>query len=141
VATDDGATAVVPVLVAESAVGRLELRRAAPAPFDGDALELARILADVAAALVAVDRQRDEHRTLVAQLQHALDSRVVIEQAKGVLAARLGLPLHEAFELLRDRAREANQRLADVAQRVVASQSDEEPTVRHRSRRGPDEPR
>ena len=56
-----------------------------------------------------------------ANLQRALDTRVVIEQAKGVLAERFGLDVHEAFQLLRLSARSNRMRLRDLAARVVES--------------------
>jgi AmiR/NasT family two-component response regulator len=49
-----------------------------------------------------------------AQLQHALDSRVAIEQAKGVIAERYGLELEEAFELIRRAARDNRMKLHDL---------------------------
>jgi AmiR/NasT family two-component response regulator len=55
------------------------------------------------------------------QLQQALDSRVAIEQAKGVLAERYGLALHEAFELLRRAARAKRVKLSALAETVVRS--------------------
>jgi AmiR/NasT family two-component response regulator len=58
---------------------------------------------------------------LAGQLQTALNSRVVIEQAKGVLAERRGLDMETAFALLRDTARSRNRRLADLAREVVES--------------------
>jgi AmiR/NasT family two-component response regulator len=59
--------------------------------------------------------------TLVAeQLRGALDSRVVIEQAKGMLAERAGLEVGVAFELLRRQARETSTPLRDVAQAFLA---------------------
>jgi AmiR/NasT family two-component response regulator len=60
-----------------------------------------------------------------AQLQQALDSRVVIEQAKGVLAERFGLEMSDAFELLRRSARNNRMRLRELATLVV--ESDETP--------------
>lgn len=56
---------------------------------------------------------------LAEQLQTALNTRVVIEQAKGVLAERCGLSMHEAFDHLRGYARTTRTRLGQVAERVV----------------------
>jgi AmiR/NasT family two-component response regulator len=56
---------------------------------------------------------------LAGQLQHALDSRVTIEQAKGVLSERTGLDAEDAFAALRRFARNHNLRLGDVARGVV----------------------
>ena len=55
------------------------------------------------------------------QLQTALDTRIVIEQAKGVLAERLHIPLQEAFLVLRTAARRNRLKIRDLAQRVVES--------------------
>jgi AmiR/NasT family two-component response regulator len=56
-----------------------------------------------------------------ANLQRALDTRIVIEQAKGVLAERFGLEVYEAFQLLRRSARSNRMRLHTLATRVVES--------------------
>jgi len=53
------------------------------------------------------------------QLQHALNSRIVIEQAKGMVAQREGLNMEQAFFALRTHARNHNLRLADVAEAVI----------------------
>ena len=63
------------------------------------------------------------------QLQGALESRIVIEQAKGMLRERLGLPIDSAFELLRTAARNSGQKLHVLAIEVVASFSMPEPIV------------
>ena len=57
--------------------------------------------------------------TLNEQLQTALNSRVIIEQAKGKLAERLGIDVNQAFTLLRDQARNRNERLSDLARAFV----------------------
>jgi hypothetical protein len=62
----------------------------------------------------------EELRARVAQLQHALESRVVIEQAKGVLSERFKLPIEEAFLLLRYAARSSQKNIHEVSARIVA---------------------
>lgn len=57
----------------------------------------------------------DHYKTLSEQLQRALDSRISIEQAKGVLSERYNLDVDEAFQLLRNYCRANNLKLADAA--------------------------
>jgi ANTAR domain len=76
-----------------------------------DATEREERLAELVVALA------DEN----ANLQRALDTRVVIEQAKGVLTERFGLDVHDAFDMLRTSARSNRIRLRDLAERVVES--------------------
>jgi hypothetical protein len=57
------------------------------------------------------------------QLQTALNSRVIIEQAKGKLAERLGVDMDQAFTLLRDRAQASNRRLSDLARAFIDAQA------------------
>ena len=73
------------------------------------------------AAAIAIAQQREIRRSALAasQLQHALDSRVVIEQAKGAVAARLGITPDDAFGLLRAYARHQNRPLAEVAGETI----------------------
>ena len=74
------------------------------------------------------ERSLRRSETMAGQLQAALSSRVVIEQAKGKLAERLGTDMDEAFCLLRDHARNTNQRLTDVARTFVDSTSADFPS-------------
>lgn len=88
----------------------------APTPLD---LRLAQVLADAAGAHLRqrqVLSTKDEVRD---QLQNALHSRIVIEQAKGIQAARLGIDVNEAFNRLRSHARSRQQKLSDVAALTV----------------------
>jgi len=76
-------------------------------------------LAAVAAARMAAERALDEALALTGQLQRALDSRVVIEQAKGIVAARDSLDMSHAFDLLRRYSRTRGRKIHDVARDVV----------------------
>ena len=82
-------------------------------------LTAAQALADVATIGILQHRAAEEARLLAEQLQYALNSRVTIEQAKGVLSERSGLDPETAFEALRRYARNHNERLVDVAEGVV----------------------
>jgi hypothetical protein len=78
----------------------------------------------IEAATIAIVQQRALRLSLqtTLQLQHALDSRVIIEQAKGAVAAWLGCAPGQAFDLLRAYSRSNNRRLAEVAGNVVDGQ-------------------
>jgi hypothetical protein len=80
-----------------------------------------RVLLLARAAATSIAQQREVRRSELAatQLQYALDSRVVIEQAKGAVAARLGITPDDAFGLLRDYARRKSRPLAEVARQAI----------------------
>ncbi|MDY7100630.1 MAG: GAF and ANTAR domain-containing protein [Actinomycetota bacterium] len=82
-------------------------------------LALARGLADVATVGIVNRRVLSRTETTVDQLEHALASRIVIEQAKGRIAERAGLDMTASFELLRAYSRARNLRLDDTARAVV----------------------
>jgi AmiR/NasT family two-component response regulator len=63
------------------------------------------------------------------QLEHALQSRIAIEQAKGMLAERFSLPPDEAFELIRRAARDHRIRVHDLARRVVSEPAATPPEI------------
>lgn len=88
-------------------------------PIAADEIPLAQSLADIATIAVLQDRLARTRELLAEQLQGALDSRVVIEQAKGALATRLDMTHDDAFALIRARARRSRRRLVDVAVDVV----------------------
>jgi ANTAR domain/GAF domain len=80
---------------------------------------LAQVLATTAAVTVAREREFRRSVLTAEELQRALDSRVLIEQAKGAAAARLGVTPDRAFELLRGYARGSGRKLAGVAAEVI----------------------
>jgi transcriptional regulator with GAF, ATPase, and Fis domain len=120
-ARDAGFTAVqaLPMRLREQVIGALNLFRAAPGPFDPAGISIGQALADVATISLLHERSMRHSETLNEQLQTALDSRVIIEQAKGKLAERLGVDMNQAFSLLRDFARSRNLRLSDLARTFV----------------------
>jgi GAF domain-containing protein len=110
----------LPMRLRETTLGSLNLLRDRPGPIGDDDLHAAQALADVATIALIQHRAAEDARILTEQLQTALVSRVVIEQAKGVLAERAGLTMEVAFERLRRFARDHQRRLTDVAQDVAA---------------------
>ena len=109
----------VPLRLRNETIGGLNMFSDAESVLAGDDRDLAQALADV--ATIGILQQRSAHRTsvLAEQLQHALNSRVVIEQAKGVLAERDQVSMDVAFATLRKHARDHNLKLGDVAFAVV----------------------
>jgi transcriptional regulator with GAF, ATPase, and Fis domain len=101
------------------AIGTLNLLRVAPADLDTTAAGAAQLLADVASSYVVNSLAFAKTSELAQHLQRALDSRVVIEQAKGKLAGQLGIGVEEAFALFRGHARNTGRNLRDVARDVL----------------------
>lgn len=81
--------------------------------------DLGQALTDVATLCLLQQRELRHYKLLSSQLQTALDSRIIIEQAKGVLAERAGVSVSAAFQRMRAYARGSNRKLADVAHGVV----------------------
>lgn len=109
----------LPLRLRDEIVGALNLFRATPGPFDPDNTSIAQALADV--ATISLLQQRSHHRSglLNEQLQTALNSRVLIEQAKGMIAERHNINMEEAFTALRRYARSHQLRLSDVAHACI----------------------
>jgi GAF domain-containing protein len=84
----------------------------------------AQALADVATIAILQHRAALEAKLLNEQLNEALNTRIVIEQAKGMIAERRGVGMEAAFTALRDHARTHNLRLADVAGDLVEGRQD-----------------
>jgi len=124
VALAEGYVAVhaFPMRLREVTIGALNLFSTRAGALPDDDRHVAQALADVATIGLLQERAIHHNDELVAQLEGALASRVVIEQAKGVLAEQGGLDMDAAFRVLRAHARDNNLRLADVARDVVARQ-------------------
>lgn len=94
------------------------------APYKDDDLAVVEAFAHAAGVALALDDARSEvelqHRRTVAQLDRALESRVVIEQAKGFIAAVRGIGADEAFEQIRRYARSHSIKAQDVAREVMS---------------------
>ncbi len=109
----------VPLRIRTDIIGALNLFRGDDEPFTDAEMELAQAMAEMAAIALIQERALREHSLLTGQLQAALNSRVVVEQAKGMLAEYLNITVNEAFALLRNYAREHNRKLSEVASEVV----------------------
>jgi AmiR/NasT family two-component response regulator len=83
-------------------------------------VRLAKALADSATIAILQDQTTRESTRKAVQLQHALDSRVTIEQAKGMLAERSNVDMNEAFQRMRSYARANNRPLTAVALDIIA---------------------
>lgn len=100
-------------------VGALNLFRTEAAPMSAAEAAVGQELADSAAIGVIQRWTLERSELLNQQLQNALDTRVIIEQAKGILAERASVDISQAFTLLRTHARRNRQRLVDLALAVV----------------------
>lgn len=109
----------LPMRLRDQVIGALNLFRAGPARFGPADLRIGQALADVATIGLLHVRNVRRRETVAEQLQAALNSRVMIEQAKGKLAERLSIDMDRAFVMLRDYARNSNQHLTDVARDLV----------------------
>ena len=112
-----GFTAVqaLPLRLRDEVVGALNLFSSSPGLFDPAAIPIGQALADVATISLLQQRSTQVSTLLNEQLQTALNSRVLIEQAKGKLAERLDIDMEQAFTALRGYARAHQRRLSDVA--------------------------
>lgn len=108
-----------PLRLRGQVLGAMNLFRLEPVPLTRDDVATAQALADVATIALLQNRTLDESHVVTDQLHEALNSRVAIEQAKGITAERLGCDMNEAFTRLRRYARNSGRRLGEVAQEVV----------------------
>jgi GAF domain-containing protein len=112
----------LPLRLRGEAIGTLNLFHSQPGALPEADLALGQALADVATIGILSERAIRRGEVVTEQLQTALNSRVIIEQAKGVLAQHGGLSMDAAFDRLRRYARTHNARLSEVARKVVETE-------------------
>ena len=100
-------------------LGALNIYHQEPRSWTDDEIKTSTILAEMATAYLVRASELQQVRQVNQQLQNALESRIVIEQAKGLLAGERGVDLDKAFEILRSHARHNSILLKDVATAVV----------------------
>jgi GAF domain-containing protein len=113
-----------PLRLRDKILGALNLFGTEGSYFEADEVRVVQALADVATIAILHERNLTQAEVLTEQLQGALNSRVVIEQAKGALARAESISTSDAFDLMRSRARSTRTRLVDVAHEVLAGLED-----------------
>lgn len=109
----------VPLWTNGTSIGSLDVFDDREREWNEDELRLARALADIAATYLVHAGRLAEQTALADQLQYALDARVVIEQAKGMLAREHQIPVGEAFDLIRGHSRRNNISIREIARSIV----------------------
>lgn len=109
----------VPMRLRDDSIGALNLFRVRDEPLDSTSVATAQALADVASIGLLQARSIRQSQLIASQLQAALDSRVAIEQAKGMVAQHLNVEVDIAFGLIRDHARSRNAKLTDVVRALT----------------------
>jgi transcriptional regulator with GAF, ATPase, and Fis domain len=114
-----GAVHALPMRLRSDVIGALNLFDVQAGALEDGKLRIGQALADVATIGLLQQRAIHHRDVLTEQLQTALNTRILIEQAKGVVAERLHVNVADAFTVLRSAARRGNRRLSDLAQAIV----------------------
>jgi len=114
------AVAGVPMRLRRDRIGALNLFSRCSGELSQEDEQIAQAMADIATIGVLHARAIHDGQAVGAQLHTALESRVAIEQAKGIIAEHLGVSVDAAFELLRSHSRSEKAKLAESAQRVIS---------------------
>jgi GAF domain-containing protein len=112
--------AAIPMRLGDRTIGALNLYSPEPREWSDEDIAVAAVLADVATSYVVNASKLRQQQQLSEQLQDALESRVVIEQAKGITSQENSVTLDEAYQLMRSHARNNKASLRVVAQAIVA---------------------
>jgi GAF domain-containing protein len=119
----------LPMRLREHTIGALNLFHARPLVMGAPELSVGQALADMATIAILAERGTRDRELLTEQLQAALTSRIILEQAKGILAERAQIGLQEAFTRLRRHARNTHTRLADLAHALIEGTLDTTPLL------------
>ncbi len=109
----------IPMRLANQIIGALNLYAAQPREWSEEDITVAAVLADVATSYVINASKMRQQQQLSEQLQHALESRVIIEQAKGITAQLRTVTVDQAYQLMRGHARSNNASMRAVAEAIV----------------------
>ena len=112
--------AAIPMRLADQIIGALNLYSPEPRQWSDEDMAVAGVLADVATSYMVNASKLRQQKQLTEQLREALESRVVIEQAKGITAQQHSVTIDEAYQLMRRHARNNNASLRAVAEAIVA---------------------
>jgi len=112
--------AAIPMRLADQVIGALNLYSLEPRDWSDEDMAVAGVLADVATSYMVNASKLRQQEQLSQQLQEALDSRVVIEQAKGITAQQHAVSIDQAYQRMRRHARTNNASLRAVAEAIVA---------------------
>jgi GAF domain-containing protein len=112
--------AAIPMRLADEVIGALNLYSPEPRAWSDEDIAVAGVLANVATNYMVNASKLRQQQQLTEQLQEALESRVIIEQAKGITAQKHAVSVGEAYELMRGHARRNNASLRVVAEAIVA---------------------
>jgi GAF domain-containing protein len=112
--------AAIPMRLADQIIGALNLYSPEPRQWSDEDMAVAGVLANVATSYVVNASKLRQQEQLSQQLQEALESRVVIEQAKGITSQQHSVTVEQAFQLMRSHARNNNASLRIVAEAIVA---------------------
>jgi len=112
--------AAIPMRLADEIIGALNLYSPEPRDWSDEDIAVAGVLANVATSYVVNASKLRQQQQLTEQLQEALKSRVIIEQAKGITAQQRAISVSQAYQLMRGHARRNNASLRVVAEAIVA---------------------
>lgn len=109
----------VPLRVRDEALGAMNIYSTEAREWSDSDVRCAQVLSDMAASYVVNASDLEQSRRTTEQLREALESRVIIEQAKGMLATEMQISIDNAFVVLRDHARRNSASMRSVAHAVV----------------------